>query len=565
MPHQSDRRGAAGPWASLLLALCAVLLYLTPDLTAWATYDRTALANGQLWRLVTGHWTHWSAEHLGWDLLVFAVVGRALELRGRRRAFLTCTVLSALLISGGVFVLRPGMDEYRGLSGIDCALVTLIAVDLLRQSLRERQRGLSLALAALLAAYLGKVAFELATGQTLFVDSGPGLFVPVPLAHVLGGAVGIALGLVTSASIVRCVGRADQGTAKPAGDRVRARGPQMPTDKCVAIGRVLSATVALLCAGSAVVASSPAEGAPPSTQETPTEAALALLFAPDMKTALEHLPQGFRNEFSVLPEAYRKMIVGSLLFARSLEATGARVERRERQGKPEVFFELPRGRETGSVSLEREEVDGAKATLHCQLSSGGQDGALVVRMIREEGSWRVAGLQGPSEPEPDSLQALWGNLENPRIAERIEASQRRVNESRVIGDIRMTISAEATFAAFSGGSYGSPECLASPASCLPEYTGPPMVGSIAPWASPRGGYVRTFHPGPPGRGPGVENTQASERLFSSYAFVAVPLVPGTTGTRSFCGDSTGRICVTDDGSVPAVHEGLCASPCTELR
>ena len=197
MPHQRDRRGAAGPWASLLLTLSAVVVYLSPELTAWATFDRAALAAGQLWRLITGHWTHWSGEHLGWDLLVFAVVGGALELRGRRGAFLLCTVLSALLVSGGVWVLRPEMVEYRGLSGIDCALVTLVAVDLLRQSLRDRRWGLGLVLAGLLAGYLGKVVFELATGQTLFVDSGPGLFVPVPLAHVLGGAVGIALGLLT--------------------------------------------------------------------------------------------------------------------------------------------------------------------------------------------------------------------------------------------------------------------------------------------------------------------------------------------------------------------------------
>lgn len=195
--HQLDHEGAAGPWASLLLALPAVLLYLTPELTAWATLDRAAIAAGEVWRLMTGHWTHWSGEHLGWDLLVFAFVGGVLELRGRRRAFLICTVLSALLISGGVWVLRPAMAEYRGLSGIDCALVTLVAVDLLRESIRDRRRGLSLALTGLLVGYVGKVTFEFTTGQTVFVAGGEGLFVPVPLAHVVGGAVGIALGLVT--------------------------------------------------------------------------------------------------------------------------------------------------------------------------------------------------------------------------------------------------------------------------------------------------------------------------------------------------------------------------------
>jgi rhomboid family GlyGly-CTERM serine protease len=223
--HQLDRRRAAGPWASLLLALPAVLLYRLPELTAWATFDRAATAAGELWRPITGHWAHWSAEHLGWDLLVFAVGGGALELRGKRHAFLACTVLSVLLISAGVWVLRPELDEYRGLSGIDCALVTLVAVDLLRQSIRDRRRGLSLALAGLLVAYLGKVIFELATGQTLFVATGEGLFVPVPLAHVLGGAVGIAVGLTTPSSMPKVPG-VRQRAAKPLEGTIHAR--QLP-------------------------------------------------------------------------------------------------------------------------------------------------------------------------------------------------------------------------------------------------------------------------------------------------------------------------------------------------
>jgi len=340
----------------------------------------------------------------------------------------------------------------------------------------------------------------------------------------------------------------------------------MLTDRCVRVSRVLSATVALLCVGPAVVASSQAGGAAPSTEDSPTEAALALLFAPDVETALEYLPQAFRKEYSALSAEHRQMLRGTLLFAHSLEATGARVERREGQGKLEVDFEAPRGRGTGTVSLEREVVEGTQATLHCQLSFGGkQGGPLLVRMIREEGSWRVVGVQRPTEPKGNAMQAVWENLDNPRIARRIEASKRRTNESRVIGDVRLMISIEATFAAFSGGAYGSPRCLAYPETCLAEYTAPPLVGSIAPWTSPRGGYERTFHPGPPAGGPRFEKTQAYEWFFTSYAFVAVPVVPAKTGDRSFCGDSTGRICVTYLGAAPQVHEGLCASPCTELE
>ena len=46
---------------------------------------------------------------------------------------------------------------------------------------------------------------------------------------------------------------------------------------------------------------------------------------------------------------------------------------------------------------------------------------------------------------------------------------------------------------------------------------------------------------------------------------AVPLVPGESGVRSFCGDHTGRVCVVADGSLPPVKDGTCATPCTEMK
>jgi hypothetical protein len=43
-------------------------------------FDRTSLAAGEVWRLATEHVTHWNAEHLQWDLLMFIVLGGACEL-----------------------------------------------------------------------------------------------------------------------------------------------------------------------------------------------------------------------------------------------------------------------------------------------------------------------------------------------------------------------------------------------------------------------------------------------------------------------------------------------------
>jgi rhomboid family GlyGly-CTERM serine protease len=162
-----------------------------PGLTSRASLERAAVEAGELWRLLTGHLTHWSIEHLGWDLLVFAAVGIMLERGGERALFLRCTLSSAILISLAVWFLQPEMASYRGLSGIDCALVTVLATSLLRRALAAGRRGLAIGVAAVLLAYLLKISYELATGQTVFVDIESSGFDPVPLAHVVGGAVGI--------------------------------------------------------------------------------------------------------------------------------------------------------------------------------------------------------------------------------------------------------------------------------------------------------------------------------------------------------------------------------------
>ncbi|MHB8901752.1 MAG: hypothetical protein ACYC6Y_23600, partial [Thermoguttaceae bacterium] len=46
----------------------------------------------------------------------------------------------------------------------------------------------------MLAGFVGKVGFELASGGTLFVDSQASGMLPVPLVHVVGGILGAGCG-----------------------------------------------------------------------------------------------------------------------------------------------------------------------------------------------------------------------------------------------------------------------------------------------------------------------------------------------------------------------------------
>ena len=153
-------------------------------------YDRQAIAAGQLWRVVTGHAVHFGFEHFVWDAAVFVVLV-LLCWRIEPRRCLMSLAAATFAIPAVLFVLQPGLPTYRGLSGIDSALYVTGALALAQRLFREGRRFVGIAAFASVAALAAKVAYELATGQTLFVDAAGVGFVPVPLAHVAGAVAGM--------------------------------------------------------------------------------------------------------------------------------------------------------------------------------------------------------------------------------------------------------------------------------------------------------------------------------------------------------------------------------------
>jgi type II secretory pathway pseudopilin PulG len=137
------------------------------------------------------------------------------------------------------------------------------------------------------------------------------------------------------------------------------------------------------------------------------------------------------------------------------------------------------------------------------------------------------------------------------------------NESMAIGDIRTVISAEAAYQSANAGYYDTLECLGTPGSCIPGYNGPTFIDPMLASGLDKGGYKRTFHPG---AAPTEEGgSQRSPSSISSFAYTAVPVQRNQTGVRGFCGDSSGRICYTLDGSEPPVVDGECSQTCQMLR
>jgi rhomboid family GlyGly-CTERM serine protease len=115
----------------LLFALPAVLVAFAPARHGFLVLDRAAV--GEVWRLWSGHWVHFSVSHLAWDLAVLLAAGTWLE-RLRPGLLLRHTLLAAPLISWALLVFESGLQAYGGLSGLATGVVVLLALHQLRTS-----------------------------------------------------------------------------------------------------------------------------------------------------------------------------------------------------------------------------------------------------------------------------------------------------------------------------------------------------------------------------------------------------------------------------------------------
>ncbi len=175
---------------ALLLTLPAFAIHLFSALAPAALYLRADLQHGQLWRLWSGHWVHFSTSHLFWNVLVFLPVIYQLE-KLRPGLAVKTTVLAAPLISLGLLAFAPAMHTYGGLSALNFALGTALALVIAQHAPRLR-----LAALATLALLVAKTAYEFCADATVFVSFAHTAVRPSALSHALGLLSGAALALL---------------------------------------------------------------------------------------------------------------------------------------------------------------------------------------------------------------------------------------------------------------------------------------------------------------------------------------------------------------------------------
>jgi rhomboid family GlyGly-CTERM serine protease len=186
------------PIVTLSLSSIAAAIESWPGATLALQLDRAAFVWPQCWRIVTCQFTHFGMDHLLWDVLVFLILGMICE-RIDRRKKIQVIAISIIAIPMMVILCLPGIQTYRGLSGIDSALFGLLAAHLIRENVQAKRRIGVIFTISLVIAFLLKLLIEMLYGVTVFADSAAGGFIPVPLAHLVGLLIGLYHGVRTHA------------------------------------------------------------------------------------------------------------------------------------------------------------------------------------------------------------------------------------------------------------------------------------------------------------------------------------------------------------------------------
>lgn len=103
----------------LLLAVLLIVLWAFGERAVLALrYDRLPLADGEWWRLLTGHLVHGGLQHLLLNLAGLAVIVLLFPNEYSPREWFLIGLTSALAIGAGLWWLSPEVSWYVGLSGV---------------------------------------------------------------------------------------------------------------------------------------------------------------------------------------------------------------------------------------------------------------------------------------------------------------------------------------------------------------------------------------------------------------------------------------------------------------
>lgn len=171
----------------LLLSALAMLIALLPE--AWQAalaFDRSVLAQGELWRLLSGHLVHSNGYHLLMNLCGLFVIMVLHGAIADRLALYWQWLLLSLLTSLALWCWASDIEVYVGLSGVLHGMLSYGAIMDIRQHYRSGY--------LILAGIAIKLAAELYSGPDAELATKIAAEVAIE-AHLWGAIAGVVLAL----------------------------------------------------------------------------------------------------------------------------------------------------------------------------------------------------------------------------------------------------------------------------------------------------------------------------------------------------------------------------------
>ena len=168
------------PIVTILILLSSLVSYLFPEVADFFVFDRKSIGRGELWRLFSAHLTHFNLTHLAYNLLAFGAVGWIVERKNRLHFFLLFLFL-AICISSSLWVLKPAMRYYGGLSGIASGFIFYAAL-----FGTEEPGPFRMVCLAVLIFIPVKIFLEIIQNASILPYPAQVRFVTMPISHLTG-------------------------------------------------------------------------------------------------------------------------------------------------------------------------------------------------------------------------------------------------------------------------------------------------------------------------------------------------------------------------------------------
>jgi rhomboid family GlyGly-CTERM serine protease len=171
--------------ATTVLGLVCLALAAPPYADSLA-FDRQAILAGEVWRLWTGHWVHFSHQQLLLDVSTLLLAGAIAQREFGPRFITEILVFGMPALSIGLLLVAPELVYYRGVSGVVMMLAFVAGA-----ALWSRRPGLR-AILVMLGLVVAVKAVMDAAGLVPDLSGLPTGVQVAWQAHVLGAGIGWA-------------------------------------------------------------------------------------------------------------------------------------------------------------------------------------------------------------------------------------------------------------------------------------------------------------------------------------------------------------------------------------